>query len=102
MTLEQTAKLVGTSKQTIQRYETGVISNIPSDRIESLAKVLKTTPAYLMGWSDEPSMPGYSAAKDPAASEDLDQLLTIAYGLDDAEMKQLINYGQFLLSQKEN
>lgn len=49
-TLEEVAKKVGTSKQTIHRYETGIIANIPSDKIEALAKVLQTTPAYLMGW----------------------------------------------------
>lgn len=51
-TLEEVAKMVGTSKQTIHRYETGIIANIPSDKIEALAKVLQTTPAYLMGWED--------------------------------------------------
>lgn len=51
-TLEEVAKKVGTSKQTIHRYETGIIANIPSDKIEALAKVLQTTPAYLMGWED--------------------------------------------------
>lgn len=53
MTLEDVAKLVGVSRQTLSRYETGVIGNIPSDKIEALAKVLHTTPAWLMGW-DEP------------------------------------------------
>ena len=51
-TLEEVAKKVGTSKQTIHRYETGIIANIPSDKIEALAKALQTTPAYLMGWED--------------------------------------------------
>lgn len=50
MTLEELAEKVGTSKQTIQRYESGKISNIPSDKIELLAKYLDTTPAKLMGW----------------------------------------------------
>ena len=54
MTLENVAKEVGVSRQTLSRYETGVIGNIPSDKIEALAKVLHTTPAYLMGWA-EPS-----------------------------------------------
>lgn len=56
-TLEELAKKVGTSKQTIFRYETEAISNIPSDRIELLAVALGTTPSYLMGWEDED---GYS------------------------------------------
>lgn len=50
MTLEELANKVGVSRQTIQRYESGIISNIPSDKIELMADALKTTPAYLMGW----------------------------------------------------
>lgn len=50
MTLEQVADRVGLSRQTLSRYETGVIKNIPSDKIELLAKVLDTTPMDLMGW----------------------------------------------------
>lgn len=50
LTLEEVAKKMGTSRQTIQRYESGVISNIPSDKIELLSKALGTTPAKLMGW----------------------------------------------------
>lgn len=50
LTLEELARQLGVSRQTIQRYESGVISNIPSDNIEKLAIALKTTPACLMGW----------------------------------------------------
>lgn len=50
MTLEEVSKGVGVSRQTLSRYETGVIGNIPSDKIELLSKVLKTTPAAIMGW----------------------------------------------------
>lgn len=57
LTLEQVAEKVGTSKQTIQRYETGVISNIPSDKIEALAVALQTTPQHIMGWDIEDDIP---------------------------------------------
>lgn len=50
MTLEEVATRVGVTRATIQKYENGIINNIPSDKIELLAKVLHTTPAYLMGW----------------------------------------------------
>jgi transcriptional regulator with XRE-family HTH domain len=53
MTLEEVAKMIGTSRQTIQRYESGLISNIPSDKIEKLAMAFRTTPAELMGWEIE-------------------------------------------------
>ena len=58
-TLEEVAKAVGVSRQTIQRYETGIISNIPSDKIESIAKALNVTPGYLMGWELSPDIPDY-------------------------------------------
>ena len=50
LTLEDVAKVVGVTRQTVQKYESGVVTNIPSDRIELLARVLRTTPAFLMGW----------------------------------------------------
>lgn len=53
-TLDEVAAKVGVSRQTIQRYESGVISNIPSDNIEKLAVALDTTPAELMGWAGPP------------------------------------------------
>ena len=53
MTLEELATRVGTSKQTISRYENGIISNIPPERILSLAEALYTTPSVLMGWEYE-------------------------------------------------
>lgn len=53
MTLEELGKKVGVSKVTIHKYESKVITNIPSDRIEAMAKALDVSPAYLMGWDDE-------------------------------------------------
>lgn len=39
------------SKQTLYKYETGIVTNIPSDKVERIASELNTTPVYLMGWS---------------------------------------------------
>ena len=50
MSLEELAEQTGTTRQTIHRYETGAISNIPSERVEAMARALGTTPAQLMGW----------------------------------------------------
>lgn len=44
------ASRIGVSKQTLYKYENEIISNIPSDKIESLAAKLGTTPSRLMGW----------------------------------------------------
>ena len=47
------------SRQTIQRYESGVIGNIPYDKIEGIAKALNVTPGYLMGWEQLPDIPDF-------------------------------------------
>ena len=53
MTLDELAAKIGTSKQTIHRYENGIISNIPSEKVEQLATALGVTPAELMGWNEQ-------------------------------------------------
>lgn len=52
MTLEEVANKLGISKTTLQRYESGVITNIPSEKVEKLSKVFNVTPSELMGWND--------------------------------------------------
>lgn len=64
MTQEQLATRLGTSKQTVFKYETGLITNIPSDKVEMMAKIFHVSPAYIMDW-DEPN--GYYL--DPEAAE---------------------------------
>ena len=55
LTLDELAELIGTSKQTIHRYENGIIANVPAEKVESLANALGTTPGELMGWDSEPA-----------------------------------------------
>ena len=44
------ANKIGISKQNLYKYENSIITNIPSDKIEAIARVCDTTPAYIMGW----------------------------------------------------
>lgn len=44
------ADKINVSKQTLYKYENNIITNIPSDKIESVARIGKVSPAYLMGW----------------------------------------------------
>ena len=53
LSLQEVAEKLGISKVTVSRYETLDITNIPSDKIEGMAKLYNTTPAYLMGWEDK-------------------------------------------------
>lgn len=52
LTQEELALSAQTTKQTIHKYETGIISNIPASKIKAIADKLNTTPAYLMGWEE--------------------------------------------------
>lgn len=54
MTLEEVAKIVGVAKATVQRWETGDIQNMRRDKLDPLAKALKTSTAYLQGYIDDP------------------------------------------------
>ena len=54
LTQDYIAKKLGVAIQTIYKYENGIVTNIPLDKIEKIATALETTPAYLMGWEDNP------------------------------------------------
>lgn len=58
LTLEDIGNAVGVSKATVLRWESGEIKNLRRDKIAKLAKVLKVSPAYLMGWEDAVSDEG--------------------------------------------
>ena len=63
LSLEEVAKRVGVSRQTIHRYENGIIENIPYENIEALAKVFKVSAGVLMGWEKDESL-GIDALSD--------------------------------------
>lgn len=55
MSQDNLAKKCGyTSRSSISKLEKGEFK-LPSDKIVLLANALDTTPAYLMGWEDDPS-----------------------------------------------
>ena len=48
---------INVSKQTLYKYENDIVTNIPSDKIEDIAKFCGVSPSYLMGWEDTPLLP---------------------------------------------
>lgn len=57
---EALATALNTTKQAIYKYESGIVTNIPMDKITILASILGTTPAFLMGWEEETPAPELS------------------------------------------
>lgn len=68
LTQEYVAKKVGVAIQTIYKYENEIVTNIPLDKLEKIAKALRTTPAYLMGWEEQKS--AYDNYPSPTITED--------------------------------
>lgn len=87
----EVANSVNVSKQTLYKYENDIVTNIPSDKIEALARKLETTPEFLMGW-DVPSneskimMIGGNARYLPvfAESDDIEKALELYKAYSDA------------------
>lgn len=52
MSVDEVASRLGKNRATVYRYENNDIENLPTTVLEPLAKILETTPAYLMGWSE--------------------------------------------------
>ena len=51
------AKMIKVTKQTLYKYEQGIITNIPSNKIEEIANALGVSPSYIMGWEDTTEEP---------------------------------------------
>ena len=53
MTVDEVAEKLGKNRATVYRYESNEIEKLPVSILMPLAKVLKTTPSYLMGVDDK-------------------------------------------------
>lgn len=103
--------LTGISKSTWQRYETGYIKNLGIDKLDLVAKALKTTPAYLMGWTkndgtnksvNEESFLGEFKTAEEATAFLLKQPALAAYGGYDLKKmsdEEIIEFANELLMQ---
>lgn len=88
MTLDDVARRVGVNRATVMRWEKGIIQNLGRDKIAALAAALQVTPEYLLGWTDDP---GIQMETD---------LATAAADLTQEERESVLNYIQFLKSQR--
>lgn len=68
LTADDVAQALNVSRATIYRYESSEIEKLPTSTLEPLSEVLKTTPAYLMGWDES------SETKDVITKEEQEHL----------------------------
>lgn len=53
LSADEVAEKLNVSRSTVFRYENGDIEKFPTQKLTEIANVLKTTPGYLMGWSEK-------------------------------------------------
>lgn len=93
MTQPELAGLIGTTKQTIYKYENGTVTNIPSDKIEAMAQIFNVSPSYILGWPDEAQEKNREAAAEAADLSEVKQMLIEEIlAADDADIAELVSY----------
>lgn len=65
LTLEEVGSMVGVSKSTVMKWETGYIENMKRDKIALLAKALRKSPLWVMGIEDLDNAVEYRTKKVP-------------------------------------
>lgn len=75
MTLLELANKVGLSEGTVQRYESGNISNVAISALENFAKALGTSSAYLMGWDSQDNAPELTQRDEREIESDLEDMM---------------------------
>lgn len=103
--LEEAGKAIGLNRQLIYKYETGIVSNIPSDRIEKLATLYGVSPAYIMGWTNRNGVQSDGYYTDPETARlaeqfrtnsDLRVLFDVSADLSPESLKEAYNYIRYL------
>ena len=53
VTQQELADYIGVSKQAVYKYENNIVTNIPTDKVDAIARKLNVSPAFLMGWEEQ-------------------------------------------------
>lgn len=52
-TLDDMGTMLHIARQTYFKYENDIITNIPTDKIEAIAKIFNVSEAVIMGWGED-------------------------------------------------
>lgn len=90
LTQDEVAKKINVTPQAVYKYEKGIVSNVPLDKIELLANLFSVSPSVLAGWEDFPQ----KEITTPAEAE----LLSLHRQLNDEGQARLRDYADDLVS----
>jgi len=95
ITADILAEKIGVSRSTVFRWENGFIEKLPIDKLVPIARVLKTTVGYLMGWDDK-QVPA-SGAEDGYEKD----VMIFFDSLSENQKREALNYLRYLASSEE-
>lgn len=90
MTMEQLAQAVGVQNSAINKYEKGLVTNIPINRIRQIADALGIDVRLLLDFLDEPSSEVDEMREELRSNPDLRMLLSASRNLDAEDIRQLV------------
>ena len=93
MTQEELGNLIGVQKAAINKYETGVVSNLKQETIASLAHALHVSPIELLSPEDQPSDP-------VPANDNVRLLINGANKMDPEDVKDITDWIRFWYTKK--
>ena len=96
LTLEEVGVAVGVSKSTVKKWETGFISNMKRDKIALLSEVLHVSPSVFIVDETECALNECFTQPNKKEAPDLTELLNMCEGLNDNDIKKVIEYAQLL------
>lgn len=91
MSYQDLSDKTGISKSTLQRYETGSIKNLGIDKLEILAKALRVSPGFLMGWEENSNEEVHTIAAHKDGTEWTEE-----------ELEDIENFKKYVLSKRKN
>lgn len=90
MTMEQLAQAIGVQNSAINKYEKGVVTNIPINRIRQIADALGIDARLLLDFLDEPASQADEWRDELRSNPDLRMLLSASSKLNEDDIKYLI------------
>ena len=86
------ADIISVSKQTLYKYENDIVTNIPSDKIELIAKALAVSPSYLMGWTPDQKFVKSNSAESSQPAARIPVLGRVAAGIPINAVEETIDW----------
>lgn len=77
---EDVARAIHTTRQAIYKYENGIVTNIPMEKLQALALLLGVSPAYLTGWDNSEQYSALPSGARPIKNKRFPMLGEIACG----------------------